>query len=45
MSKALSPDKGSLRINNLSTETEKDEQKGLMFLCMGLVAAVQSKWS
>jgi uncharacterized protein (TIGR02391 family) len=41
MSKALSIE-GPLKVNGQSTESEIDEQKGVMHLCMGLSSAVRN---
>ena len=37
MQRVLAPDTGSLRLNALQTQTEKDMQLGLMQLCLGLM--------
>lgn len=42
MGKALSLEKGVLRINSSLTDTDKDEQEGLMHLCLGLVSAIRN---
>ena len=41
MSASLSP-KGSLKLNTQRTETELNEQEGLMHLCMGLMRAIRN---
>jgi uncharacterized protein (TIGR02391 family) len=41
MSEALSPS-GPLKLNSQRTQSEKDEQLGIMFLCMGLMNAVRN---
>lgn len=41
MSAALSL-KGSLKLNSQRTETERNEQEGLMHLCMGLMRAIRN---
>lgn len=41
MSAALSL-KGTLKLNRQSTETERNEQEGLMHLCMGLMRAIRN---
>ncbi len=41
MSAALSV-KGPLKLNTLRTETERNEQEGLMHLCMGLMRAIRN---
>lgn len=41
MSSALSL-KGTLKLNKQITETEKNEQEGLMHLCMGLMRAIRN---
>lgn len=33
---------GSLRLNSLQTEAQRDEQEGLKHLCMGLVSAIRN---
>lgn len=42
MSNALSLTKGPLKLNKQTTETEKNEQEGLMYLCMGLMKAIRN---
>jgi uncharacterized protein (TIGR02391 family) len=41
MSEALSPT-GPVKLNSQRTQSEKDEQQGIMFLCMGLMNAVRN---
>ncbi len=41
MSAALSL-KGSLKLNTQRTETERNEQEGVMHLCMGLMRAIRN---
>lgn len=42
MSAAFSVGKGRLRLSTLNSETERDEQEGLMHLCMGLINAIRN---
>jgi uncharacterized protein (TIGR02391 family) len=41
MSSALSP-KGPLKLNAQKTETERNEQEGLMHMCMGLMKSIRN---
>ena len=41
MSEALSLN-GPLKVNSQSSQSEKDQQQGIMFLCMGLMSAVRN---
>jgi uncharacterized protein (TIGR02391 family) len=41
MSEALSPG-GTVKINSQQTNSERDEQQGVMYLCMGLMNAVRN---
>lgn len=33
---------GVLKLNSLRTQSEHDEQQGIMYLCMGLMSAVRN---
>lgn len=41
MGEALSPT-GPIKLNSQTTQSENDEQKGIMFLCKGLMSAVRN---
>lgn len=41
MSEALSPS-GKVKVNSQRTQSERDEQQGIMYLCMGLMNAVRN---
>jgi uncharacterized protein (TIGR02391 family) len=42
MMKALNPDNPALRFNDLSTDSDRDEQRGMMYLCAGVMAAFRN---
>lgn len=42
MSSVLSPDNGTLKLNQCNTATEKNQQNGLKFLCMGLISKIRN---
>lgn len=45
MSKALSPEKGSLRLVNVEAENQEDFQRGYMYLAMGMMQAIRNVFS
>lgn len=42
MSSALNPNNGPLKLNSQRTESERNEQEGVMHLCIGLMRAIRN---